>query len=63
MDKTKFISDFKSKLGIEPKNSTPQQIHNALGEVVMEMLADNWNDSRKNTSPQDVPVTSQWNFS
>ena len=47
MDKTKFISDFKSKLGIEPKNATPQQIHNALGEVVMEMLADNWNDSRE----------------
>ena len=47
MDKNVFIEKFTGKLPKDIKSATPQQLHNALGETVMEMFADRWNDSRQ----------------
>ena len=29
--------------GIDPKTATPQQLHQALGETIMEAIAPDWN--------------------
>ena len=47
MDKKAFIEKFTGKLPKDIKSATPQQIHNALGETVMELYADQWNRSRE----------------
>ncbi len=49
MDKEKFISEFKRKLAakykIQPNNATPQQIHDSLSSVIMDMIASDWERS------------------
>ncbi|MDE7364302.1 MAG: glycogen/starch/alpha-glucan phosphorylase [Ruminococcus sp.] len=47
MDKNIFIEKFTGKLPKDIKTATPQQLHNALGDTVMEMYADKWNASRQ----------------
>lgn len=47
MDKKVFIEKFTGKLPKDIKSATPQQLHTALGETVMELFADRWNDSRQ----------------
>lgn len=47
MDRKIFKDKFSAKLPSDIKSATPQQLHNALGDTVMEMFADQWNDSRK----------------
>lgn len=47
MDKKVFIEKFTGKLPKDIKTATPQQLHTALGETVMELFADRWNDSRQ----------------
>lgn len=47
MDKNIFIEKFTAKLPKDIKQSSPQQIHNALGDTVMELYSDNWNKSRQ----------------
>lgn len=47
MDKNIFTEKFTSKLPKNIKTATPQQLHNALGETVMELYSDNWNKSRQ----------------
>lgn len=46
MDKSIFKEKFTAKLPADIKSATPQQLHNALGDTVMELFADNWNESR-----------------
>jgi len=38
-------SAFLMKLGTDPLKSTPQEIHNALGQAVMELLNSDWEES------------------
>lgn len=49
MDKEKFLSDFKrnltAKYKIQPENATPQQIHDSLSSVIMDMVASDWERS------------------
>ncbi len=49
MDKNKFIADFTQQLsqcfGVEPKNASSQQIHHAVGNVVMSDISSDWNNS------------------
>lgn len=47
MDKNIFIEKFTAKLPKDIKSATPQQLHNALGDTVMELYFDNWNKSRQ----------------
>ena len=47
MDKKIFIEKFTGRLPKDLKSATPQQIHNALGETVMEIYSDRWNASRE----------------
>ncbi len=47
MDKNTIKNIFLEKLNTEPKNATVQQIHNALGEALMELFADDWQKSRE----------------
>lgn len=47
MDRKIFKDKFSEKLPSDIKSATPQQLHNALGDTVMEMFADQWNESRK----------------
>ena len=47
MDKNTIKNVFWEKLNTEPKNATVQQIHNALGEALMELFADDWQKSRE----------------
>ncbi len=47
MDKNTIKNVFLEKLNTEPKNATVQQIHNALGEALMELFADDWRKSCK----------------
>ena len=47
MDKNIFIEKFTAKLPKDIKTATPQQLHNALGDTVMELYSDNWNKSRQ----------------
>lgn len=46
MDKSIFKEKFTAKLPADIKSASPQQLHNALGDAVMELFADNWNESR-----------------
>lgn len=46
MNKNIFIEKFTAKISKDIKTATPQQLHNALGETVMELYSDNWNKSR-----------------
>lgn len=46
MDKNIFTEKFTAKLPKDIKSATPQQLHNALGDTVMELYADKWNNSR-----------------
>lgn len=47
MDKNVFKQKFTEKLPSDIKSANPQQLHNALGDTIMEMFADQWNESRK----------------
>ena len=47
MDKNLFIEKFTGKLPKDLKQASPQQIHNALGDTVMEIFSDRWNKSRE----------------
>ena len=47
MDKKVFIEKFTGRLPKDLKQATPQQIHNALGETVMELYSEQWDNSRK----------------
>ena len=47
MDKKVFIEKFTGRLPKDIKSATPQQLHNALGDTVMEMFADRWDSSRQ----------------
>ena len=47
MDKKAFIEKFTGRLPRDIKSATPQQLHNALGDTVMEMFADRWDSSRQ----------------
>ena len=47
MDKKAFIEKFTGRLPKDIKSATPQQLHNALGDTVMEMFADRWDSSRQ----------------
>lgn len=47
MDKNIFIEKFTSKLPKDLKSTSPQQLHNALGDTVMELYSDKWNTSRE----------------
>ena len=47
MDKKAFIEKFTGRLPKDLKSATPQMLHNALGDTVMEMFADRWDNSRQ----------------
>lgn len=47
MDKNIFIEKFTGRLPKDIKSASPQQIHNALADAVMEIYADNWANSRQ----------------
>lgn len=47
MDKKVFIEKFTGRLPEDIKSATPQEIHNALGDTVMELYSDRWNASRQ----------------
>ena len=47
MDKKIFIEKITSKLPQDRKTATPQQVHNALGETIMEMYSVKWDVSRR----------------
>ena len=47
MDKNLFIEKFTGKLHKDLKQASPQQIHNALGDTVMELFSDRWDKSRE----------------
>lgn len=47
MDKNIFIEKFTSKLPKNLKSASPQQLHNALGDTVMELYSNKWNTSRE----------------
>lgn len=49
MNKEKFLAEFKrdlmTKYKTEPKNATPQQIHESLSSVLMNMISTDWEKS------------------
>ena len=47
MDKKVFTEKFTGRLPKDIKSATPQQIHNALGDTVMEMFAEQWDNARE----------------
>ena len=47
MDKKAFIEKFTGRLTGDIKSATPQQIHNALGETVMELYSERWSKARE----------------
>ncbi len=47
MDKKVFIEKFTARLPKDIRSATPQQLHNALGETVMELYSDRWAESRQ----------------
>jgi len=47
MDKKVFIEKFTGRLPKDLKSATPQELHNALGDTVMELYSDRWNASRE----------------
>lgn len=46
MDKKVFMEKFTGRLPKDIKSATPQQLHNALGETVMELYAQQWDSAR-----------------
>lgn len=46
MDKNVFIEKFTGKLPKDIKSATPQQLHNALGDTVIELYSEQWNNAR-----------------
>ncbi|MCR5729172.1 MAG: hypothetical protein K6G20_02305, partial [Ruminococcus sp.] len=47
MDKKLFTEKFTGRLPKDIKSASPEKIHNALGETIMEIYADRWNSSRQ----------------
>ncbi|MDE6427291.1 MAG: glycogen/starch/alpha-glucan phosphorylase [Ruminococcus sp.] len=47
MDKKIFMEKFTGRLPKDIKSATPQEIHNALGDTVMELYSDRWCASRQ----------------
>ena len=47
MDKKLFMEKFTGRLPKDIKAATPQQLHNALGDTVMELFADRWSNARQ----------------
>ncbi len=47
MDKKAFTEKFTGRLPKDIKSATPQQLHNALGETVMELYSDRWSRARE----------------
>ena len=47
MDKKIFKAKFTGRLPKDIKSATPQQIHNALGDTIMEMFAEQWDNARE----------------
>ena len=47
MDKKIFMEKFTGRLPKDIKSATPQEIHNALGDTVMELYAERWSVSRE----------------
>ncbi len=47
MDKKIFKEKFTGRLPKDIKSATPQQIHNALGDTIMEMFAEQWDNARE----------------
>ena len=47
MDKSIFKEKFMAKLPEDIKSASPQQLHNALGDTVIEMFSDSWHESRE----------------
>ena len=47
MDKKMFTEKFTGRLPKDIKSATPQQIHNALGDTIMEMFAEQWDNARE----------------
>ncbi len=47
MDKNIFKEKFTGRLPKDVKSTSPQQIHNALGDAIMEMYAEKWDNSRQ----------------
>ena len=47
MDKTLFTEKFTGRLPKDIKTASPQQLHNALGDTIMELYADRWTASRE----------------
>ncbi|HOC32558.1 MAG TPA: glycogen/starch/alpha-glucan phosphorylase [Ruminococcus flavefaciens] len=47
MDKKVFKAKFTGRLPKDIKSATPQQIHNALGDTIMEMFAEQWDNARE----------------
>lgn len=46
MDKNVFIEKFTGRLPKDISSATPQQLHNALGETVMELYSRQWSNAR-----------------
>ena len=47
MDKKIFKAKFTGRLPKDIKSATPQQIHNALGDTIMEMFGEQWDNARQ----------------
>ena len=47
MDKKIFKAKFTGRLSKDIKSATPQQLHNALGDTIMEMYAEQWDNARQ----------------
>lgn len=47
MNKTLFTEKFTGRLPKDIKTASPQQLHNALGDTIMELYADRWTASRE----------------
>jgi len=47
MDKKIFKAKFTGRLPKDIKSATPQQVHNALGDTIMEMYAEQWDNARQ----------------
>ncbi len=47
MDKNIFKEKFTGRLPKDIKSASPQQIHNALGDAIMEIYAEKWDNSRQ----------------
>lgn len=46
MDKNVFIEKFTGRLPKDISSATPQQLHNALGETIMELYSQQWSNAR-----------------